>query len=321
MINRKKFKEIFHIIKKYENIVIVRHMGGDPDAIGSQNGLKEILKYKFPKKNIFSAGLSASRLKYLGEMDKLPEDLDNILLLILDTPDKKRVDFKDLSIVNYSIKIDHHPFVEKFCDFEVIDDTSCSTSQMIIEFCIQNKLHIPISAAEKLYRGIMSDTNRLLYSYTSVKTFELLTYLIKTTNLDFTSLYEKLYLRPISEIKFQGFIFQNLNITENGLGYLKLTTDIIKEFGVDPGSAGNMVENLNYIDEVLSWAIFSEDSKNNCIRCTIRSRGPIINEVASKFGGGGHIYASGARIQDFETVDKLIDALDKNCLEYKKGIS
>ena len=73
-----------------------------------------------------------------------------------------------------------------------------------------------------------------------------------------------------------------------------------------------------YIDEMISWATFSEDKNNSNIRVSIRSRGPIINEAASKFGGGGHIYASGAKLSNFEDCDKLVEELDRVCKEYKQ---
>ena len=78
-----------------------------------------------------------------------------------------------------------------------------------------------------------------------------------------------------------------------------------------------MINNFNYIEEVLVWAFFSVDKANDVIRGSIRSRGPIINEVASSFGGGGHIYASGVRIKDISDVDALVTALDNVCKEYK----
>jgi phosphoesterase RecJ-like protein len=49
----------------------------------------------------------------------------------------------------------------------------------------------------------------------------------------------------------------------------------------------------------------------NIIKANIRSRGPVINEVASKFGGGGHKYASGARLKSWTDADNLIKELDE----------
>ena len=62
----------------------------------------------------------------------------------------------------------------------------------------------------------------------------------------------------------------------------------------------------------------NEDKKNDLIRVNIRSRGPIINEVVAKYGGGGHKFASGARLTNWEDAHMLIDDLDKTTLNYKK---
>ena len=73
---------------------------------------------------------------------------------------------------------------------------------------------------------------------------------------------------------------------------------------------------LNYIDEMLVWVTFSYDKEADVYRTSIRSRGPIINGVASEFGGGGHIYASGIRLKDKNDMLKLVEALDKVTKEY-----
>ena len=131
------------------------------------------------------------------------------------------------------------------------------------------------------------------------------------TNIDFTNLYSQLYSRPLSEVKFEGYIYQNLQITENNVAYIKLTDEILKKYEVDSAAAGNMINDLKYVNEILVWVFFSEDIKMNIIKANIRSRGPIINEVASKYGGGGHKYASGARLKSWIEADKLIEDLDE----------
>lgn len=311
-----KYKQILKQIKKYENIVIARHIGGDPDAYGSSIGLKEIIIANFPNKNVYVVGTPANKFKYFGEMDKLPENLENALLIVTDTPDKRRVDGPNLDKYEYKIKIDHHPFVEKFCDLELIDDTASSASQMIIDFALECKLKIPENAAKNLFMGVVGDTNRFLYSYTTTKTFDLISKLIKQTNIDFTSLYSQMYLRSLNDYKFNAYITSNLVVTENKLAYIKLDDKTLKEHNVDASTAGNLIENFHNIEEILVVITCSEDVNNNYIKCSIRSRGPIINEVASKFNGGGHALASGAKPKTFEQVDELIKELDKVCKEY-----
>lgn len=315
----KVYKKIYRAIKKYNTIVIARHVGADPDALGSSVGLKEIINYNFPTKNVFVVGCPASRFRYMGSLDRFDEEMyENSLLIVTDTPDKKRVDGVDVNKFLAVIKIDHHPFIESFNGIEWIDDTASSASQMIMELSFKLKLTIPKSAAEKLYIGLVADTNRFLFYYTTPKTFMLVSKLIEATNIDFTKLYDSLYLRPMKEIRFQSFIANNLKISENGFGYAYITEDILNEYGVDAATAGNMVNNFNYIEDMIAWAIFSEDKNNNNIRISIRSRGPIINETAAKFGGGGHIYASGAKLSGFDKCDSLVKALDDVCKEYQE---
>jgi len=313
-----KYKTIYNRIKKYDSIVIARHIGADPDALASQIGLKELILTNFKNKKVYAVGNPASKFKFMGVLDRFDESLyENSLLIVTDTPDIKRIDGVDYKRFKEVIKIDHHPFIEKYADIELIDDNASSASQIVLEFLFDRKLNIEKETAEKLYMGIIADTGRFLFNYTSTKTFDLVSKLIKKTGIDFTKTYDNLYLKPIKEVRFQGFIETNMNVTENGVGYLKITEDMINEYGVDSATAGNMVNNFNYIEEVLVWGMFSIDKANNTIRASIRSRGPIINEIASHFGGGGHALAAGARLKDFDEVDLLIKELDEQCLKYK----
>lgn len=314
------FKKIYKEIKKYNTIVLARHIGPDPDALGSTLGLKEVILNTFPEKKVYAVGIPTNKHRYIGELDSFNENMyDKSLLIVLDTPNLKRVDGPDPSKFESTIKIDHHPFVEKFCDIEYIDDTSTSASQLIIELVKNTKLSLNKLAAKRLYIGVIGDTNRFLFKYTTYKTFDLVSYLIKETNLDFTSLYDEMYARPFSELQLQSYIVNKFIITENGFGYVKLTEEDLNEIETDPASATNIVNNLHNINEMYAWAIFAYDKNNNFIRTSIRSRGPIINEVASNYNGGGHAMASGARPKTFEEADQLIEELDLVCMEYKKG--
>jgi len=314
------YKNIFKVIKKYETIVIARHIGADIDALGSQIALKEVIKNAFPSKKVYAVGAYSSRFRFIGELDSEDDiNYENSLLIVLDTPIIKRVDIEDMSKFSYKIKIDHHPFEEKFCDIELIDDTCSSTCEMIIELCNNTKLKLNKSASEKLYMGIIADTNRFMYSYTSDKTFELCSKLLKDYKIDITNLYEKMYMRNMDEIRFMGYVFQNLKITKNGVGYITITDELQKEFNVDAATIGNMVSELTYIKELLSWITFSEDKKQNIIRVSIRSRGPVINTLAMEYNGGGHKMASGIRLDSFEKVDEIVKKLDKICKEYNKS--
>lgn len=314
------FKAIYKAIKNYDTIVIARHVGVDPDAMASQIGLRDSILLTFPEKKVLAVGNGSNKFNYLGKLDKLEDiDFSKSLLIILDTPDKKRVDCPDVDKFGYKIKIDHHIFVEEFCDIELIDDTTSSACQIVMEMLYKTKLKANDSIIGKLFLGLVSDTNRFLFSVNK-DTFSLVSKVLNDYQLDLPSLYQNLYLRPFSEVQLEGYIGQNMKVTENGVGYIELTDDIINKFEADAASAGNMVNNFNYIEEILVWVMITENKKNDLIKINIRSRGPVINTVAEKYNGGGHKFSCGAKVSTFEEARLLIQDLDYLCENYINNI-
>lgn len=319
--NKKTMKKIEKKIKQYDTIVIARHIGPDPDALSSQIALRDVIQNTFPTKKVYAVGSSTAKFKQLGQLDKFSDELyENSLLITVDVPDKMRIDGVNADLFVEKIKIDHHPLVEQFADIEWIDTESSSTAQMVAELILHTNLVLTKEAADKLFLGIVSDSNRFLFSTTTAKTFDIVSNMMRKVNLHLTSLYESLYIRPIKEVRFEGYIANKFTITENGFAYIYISDEIMKEYGVDPASAGNMINNFNYIDEILVWAIFSEDKRNENIRTSIRSRGPVINDVAALFNGGGHDFASGVKLKTMEQVDALVIKLDEKTRQYRESL-
>lgn len=311
-------KQIYEEIKKYNTIVIARHIGVDPDALGSQFALKEAINNIFPDKLVYAVGTKSSRYNYFPRLDKYEfTNNENVLLIIVDTPDKKRVDISNLETFPNICKIDHHPFIDKMGEYEYIDTAASSASELVYRFFIENNIPIDKEIAKHLYYGIVSDTNRFLFN-TTADTFKLVEGLVREYDLEIEEIYRNLYARPLSEVRFQGYISENLRLTENGFAYVIVTNEILNKYGVDASSAGNMVNNFNNIDEVLVWATISEDVKNNQYKFNIRSRGPIVNNIAERYNGGGHTMASGARVKTIDEVNNLIKDLDEVCKEYNE---
>ena len=317
-----QYKELLKLIKRYNKIVICRHMGVDPDALASQLSLKQIIKNNFNNKEVYAVGAPSYKFKYMGVLDKLDSEKANgALLIILDTPDKKRIDVDYFDMFDMKVVVDHHPDTEDFYDYKIVDTNASSACEILLDFCFASKLKIDTRSAELLYQGIVSDSNRFTTIGTRAKTFELVSKLISECKINFCNLYDDLYLRPINEIRLQGFIAQNLNISENGFGSMIITKDILKQFSMDSASLGGMINEFSYINELLVWAFITEDSKNKLYKITIRSRGPVINEVASKYNGGGHARASGARVKTIEEVNELLKDLDNACMKYKGDLN
>ena len=312
------FEEIYSKIKEYNNIVIARHIGVDPDALCSSLALRDSIKLTFPNKNVIAVGSGSTKFSSIGNIDKYV-NLEDALLIVTDTPDKKRVDTAIVDNFKYKIKIDHHPFIEKFCDIEYIDDKKSSVCEIIMEMLKVIDLKCDNNIASLLYMGVASDSNRFLFNSCTSDTFKLVGEYIEKYNLDLESLYPKIYNRPMSEVRLQGYISLNMKVTDNGVGYVVVDNNTQTLYEVDSAAAGNMINNFNFISGVPIWASITEDVKNKLFRISVRSRGITVNKICEKYNGGGHVHAAGARVKTLDEALELIKDLDKLLGEMNNG--
>ena len=84
--------------------------------------------------------------------------------------------------------------------------------------------------------------------------------LIKNSKINIADIYPRLYLRPLNEVKFQSYIAEHLKVTQSGFASLKIDKKIIDKYEVDAGTASNLVNNFNNIEEILCWALVSYDT-------------------------------------------------------------
>ena len=249
------FKKIYKEIKKYDCIVIARHIGVDPDALASSLALKEAINLTFKNKKVYAVGNGSSKFSYMGKLDK-QESYQDFLLIVLDTPDKKRIDYSGYDKAKQIIKIDHHPFIESFNGIEYIDDTASSTCEILMEFLQSTKLTCNEKIAFLLYSGLISDSNRFLFDSSTPKTFALVSDYLKNYPFALSEVYKPLYLRPLKEVRLEGYIATHLSVSKNKVAFCYLSNDIVEEYNVDSAAAGNMINNFNYIHFFIVFFIF-----------------------------------------------------------------
>lgn len=313
-----KLKQIYNLIKKYDEIVIARHVGPDPDAIASEIALRDSIRITFPSKKVYAVGTGVSKFKSYGYLDH-PDysTLSKPLLIVLDVPNMERID--GIENLNYKaiLKIDHHPKENIHAILEWIDTEKSSTCQMVAELLLDTRFKINQKIAENLFLGIVSDSERFSLKNTTVSTFDTVMRLIKSSKIDFVSLYDSLYTRPLSEHKFIAYITNELTVDDNGFAYIVIDNERLKEFNVDAATPSNLINNFNFISDFYVWCFVTEDIKNNQYKISIRSRGPIINKIANKHNGGGHKFACGCRLKTIEEVNELFHDLSEACKEYE----
>ena len=314
---KEMYKKIIKIIKKYDKIVLARHISPDPDAIASQIALRDSIKLTFPNKEVYAVGAGVHKFKYLGALDK-PDlsTLNNSLLIVLDVPNFYRVDGINGLEYDAILKIDHHPAEDIVGDVDWTDPTKSSTCEMIAELLLYSPLAMDTKIAEDLYVGMVFDSDRFLLPNTSAETLKTAYELVKTSNINFVNLYDNLYERSINEEKFRAYLINNIEITENRFGFIFVPSEDLKKFNVEPTSVSNQVNDFYFIKELMCWMFVVYDERNDIYKANIRSRGPVINEVAAKYNGGGHKFASGCRTSDYKVIEALAKDLDATCKKY-----
>ena len=82
------FESIRSLIEQYDTIIIHRHSKPDGDAIGSQIGLKNLIKDNFPEKRVLAVGDAAGRYAFVKDStpdEVSDEEYNGALAIILDT--------------------------------------------------------------------------------------------------------------------------------------------------------------------------------------------------------------------------------------------
>ncbi|WP_214778171.1 bifunctional oligoribonuclease/PAP phosphatase NrnA [Exiguobacterium sp. s22] len=296
-------------IEAASTIFIHRHVRPDPDALGSQLGLQHILKSVHPDKQIYVVGGMVPDLEFLGKMEHVEEEMyRDALVLILDTANQERIDGPFALKGKTIIKIDHHPDEDPYAMTQIVDTTVSSTSEMIAELADRWGYPIDQEAAFLLYAGIVGDTGRFQFRNATARTFEIASTLI-AKDIDTNKLYRHMYKTNLATLQLQGYVLQHVNVTDEGVGYVKIDKDVLRTFHASPEAASQLVNSFSGLEGLKCWVMFVENKEE--IRVRIRSKGPVINEVAKRYRGGGHPMAAGATIDTWDEMDDVISALNE----------
>ena len=305
--------QILEKIKEYDTIIIHRHMKPDPDALGSQVGLKALLKHHFPEKTIKAVGFDEPSLTWMAEMDLIEDSAyQGALVIVCDTANTARIDDKRYGQGEFLIKIDHHPNDDVYGDLSWVDTSSSSASEMITLFAQLTQLALSDRAAELLFAGIVGDTGRFLYPSTTARTLRIAASL-REQNFDFAALTRKMDTMSYKIAKLQGYIYDHLEVDENGAARVILSQEILKQFNVTDAETAAIVGVPGRIESVSLWGIFVEQADGH-YRVRLRSKIHPINEIAKEHDGGGHPLASGANSYSLEENEIIYQKL-KNLLK------
>ncbi|HEK9074448.1 TPA: bifunctional oligoribonuclease/PAP phosphatase NrnA [Streptococcus equi subsp. zooepidemicus] len=302
------FQTILEHIKHYQTIIIHRHQNPDPDALGSQAGLKEIIRHNFPDKKVLITGFDEPSLAWISLMDQVSDDdYKEALVIVTDTANRPRIDDERYTMGACLIKIDHHPNDDVYGDLSYVDTKTSSASEIIAEFAFSQGLALTDEAARLLYTGIVGDTGRFLYASTSSKTLAIASQL-RNYAFDFAAISRQMDSFPLKIAKLQGYVFEQLDIDDSGAARLLLSQKVLNSFGISLAESSAIVSAPGKIDVVQAWVIFVE-LPDGQYRVRMRSKEKVINGIAKRHQGGGHPLASGATSSGLEENEQIYQEL------------
>lgn len=312
------FGQVLQAIKEYKKIIIHRHTNPDGDALGSQIGLRHILKENFPDKDIYTVGDDAKHYAFMdGVVMDEPDDAvyDGALAVILDCGSSSLISDERYKKAAKTVRIDHHIFCETIADIEVVDTSYESCCGMITEFALESGLRLSPASAKALFTGMVTDSGRFRYDSTSSNTFRLASALMKE-KFDTGEIYAKLYADDFLYVRLRAQFVLKIRFTEYRVAYIYTTKEELPTYGVDTFTISRgMVNTMADIRGVDIWVNFTETEDNVLVE--IRSSKYNINPIATKYGGGGHAKASGAAVKDRAEAMALLE--DLNILSEKEG--
>lgn len=306
------FEQVLQAIREYDTIIIHRHSRPDGDAMGSQLGLKHLIRENFPEKQVYAVGDDPRYFGFMEDsvMDVITDDVyTGALVIILDSGAAHLISDDRYQLAEKTVRIDHHIFVDKIADIEVIDTSFESCCGMIAEFAVESGLQLNPLAAKSLYTGMVTDSGRFRYDGTTARTFRLASFLMEQ-KFDTNELFRGLYADDLSSKQLKAKFLLKIQVTQQGVAYIYTTAEEFEELNADVFTVSRgMTNTMADIRGVDIWVNFTETDKG--VLCEIRSSRYNINPIAVKYGGGGHAKASGATVADRETAMAMLRDLNE----------
>jgi len=308
------YKKIWNKIKESDNIVLISHVNPDGDALGSSLSMYNILKNMGKNVTIVNTTELASYLDFLPNFDKvkkqLPKKIDLMISFDCGSFDRLGIEEKPSFLIN----IDHHISNTNYGDINLIEEAA-STSQVVFNILEANGVEIDTDSAICIYTALVTDTGNFQYESVTDEVFRVASELVKCgVKPDFIS--KMLYERDrLSRLRFLAKALDTLELhLEGKVGSVEVTNELMAITGAikdDTDGLVNMVRKL----ESVEVAMMLREEENGDIKISLRSKNYVdVSKIAVKYGGGGHIRASGATISG-----KTFSEIKQMLLEDIKG--
>lgn len=296
---------IIKLIKKSEKILLTVYHRYDGDAVGCEIATYHALKKMNKMPLIFNLKMKKenSPFKFLEGLDTIETDIEKLksrkfdLIITFDSGEFPNLDEIKKRVENPPvINIDHHETSSFYGDINWVEPQRGATGELVFELIKKLKVKFDKNIAEALFIAISTDTGRFTFPNTTQNTFAIACELSKY-NIDMSKIYLNLYCnKTVNELKLQAECIEKIQLINGGkIALIALGKDVFEKVKFFPYDFQEYIDLIKSINGVEVALLLREE--NGKIRTSIRTNGKIdAAKLAEKFGGGGHLRASGCTL-------------------------
>lgn len=327
------------LVGEAEDVVLCCHVNPDGDAIGSCLGWSEYLKTLGKRTHVIVPDMFPDFLQWLpfsnqilrydkhkDEADTLIADTD--LVFCLDFNQASRTGDMAESITNATarkVMVDHHLAPDMPVDLLVSRPELSSTCELTFRIVWQLNGFAALDKhfATDIYCGMMTDTGGFTYNSTSPEIFFIVSQLL-TKGIDKDLIYRNVFNNySENRLRLVGYVLYKKLVVASSLhaSFFALTREDLSRFHFKKGDAEGLVNMPLQIKGMkLSISLREDTEKANLVWVSLRSVGTFpCNKVAELFfNGGGHLNASGGRLNC--SIKEAIETTQKALLHFESTL-
>ena len=314
------------LITSSETILITCHKSPDGDAVGSCLGWAEYLRSKGKDPIVIVPDQYPDFLLWLPNTEKIvrynkhKEKCDMLfkiadLVFCLDYNTPSRVDLMEEALITTKatrVLIDHHLDPDVPAMLTISHPEACSTCELIFRIVWQLNGFTKLNKhfAIPTYCGMMTDTGAFTFNSSNPEIFYIVSLLL-TKGIDKDRIYRNVYHNySENRIRLMGYVMYEklVVLPEFHAAYYTLTKEEMKRFHFIKGDAEGLVNIPQQIKGLrLSISLREDNEKENTVWVSLRSvdQFPCNKMAECFFNGGGHLNASGGRLDC--TIDEAVD--------------
>jgi phosphoesterase RecJ-like protein len=318
------------LIEEAETVVLCCHQNADGDAMGAMLGWASVLQTLGKEPLMVVPDQYPDYLQWLPNTEKIVrydkrrDYVDTVLkiadlVFCLDFNTPSRTDaMADALCASPAKKVlmDHHPGPDVDTVLCISHPEMSSTCELVFRVVWQMGLFDRLEKhfAVPIYCGMMTDTGGFTYNSNNPELFFIISQLL-TKRINKDKIYRNVY-HNYSEhrLRMVGHVLCNKLVVdgERHAAYYTLTRQDLKQFHFVKGDAEGLVNMPLQIKGLkLSISLREDSERDNVVWVSLRSVDNFpCNQVAEQFfNGGGHLNASGGRING--TIDDAVDAVKR----------